>query len=203
MISHEPAYLFRFRFGKAPYFVEFSVNMQGMKRFFTVELAPDMPHSVYYFLNMVEDKLWDNTVFAHKWTHILQSVPIGPGGRNKRESMRSTLAYPEYSENFKHDKYTLGFAGRPGGPDFYINLIDNEDSHGPGRQAHSKVLNDADPCFAKVVIGTEVIDELGRISVEANSKQKDQNDAVVFSTIEYVKRIKLKVPSRLLHNTEK
>jgi hypothetical protein len=31
--------------------------------------------------------------------------------------------FQEYSEKFPHVKYTLGYAGRPGGPDFYISTL--------------------------------------------------------------------------------
>lgn len=178
------------RFGPGPYHLEFSLNVQGQKRYFTIETAPNdkMPHSVYYFMDMVDNRLWDDTVFGHRWPHIIQSAPITSGGLNKRHTMEKTLVFPEYSPDYQHYKYSVGFAGRPGGPDFYINLMDNLESHGPGKQLHSKVLNDADPCFARVIIGQEVIDEMKMISDEfADSYIED--DQIIFSSIETVRRI--------------
>lgn len=201
LLSNLHPFLKRFalvnRFGEPPYHVEFTILLNGAKRFFTVEAASSMPHSSYYFLDMVDSGLWDMTVFAHRWNHVVQSAPIGPGGRSKRESMKSTLAFPEYDEKYKHEIYTLGFAGRPGGPEFYINLEDNSKLHGPGMQEHSSVLDDADPCFAKVVIGTQVIDQMKKLSLETVAKNTlngndHEKEAFVFTTIESAKRIKLK-----------
>ena len=43
-----------------------------------------------------------------------------------------SLAFQEYSAEYPHRPFTVGIAGRPGGPDFYINLLDNVKNHGPG-----------------------------------------------------------------------
>ena len=44
------------------------------------------------------------------------------------------LAFQEYHDDYPHHPLTLGYAGRPGGPAFYINLIDNRQNHGPASQ---------------------------------------------------------------------
>jgi hypothetical protein len=67
------------------------------------------------------------------------------------------LAFPEYSDEFPHVPWTVGFAGRPGGPDFYINKVDNTASHGPGGQYQHDLDEYADPCFAKVVDGFDTL----------------------------------------------
>ena len=38
------------------------------------------------------------------------------------ESGLTSVSFQEYSVDFPHVKYTLGFAGRPGGPDFYVSV---------------------------------------------------------------------------------
>mmetsp|Transcript_10716 Transcript_10716/g.16894 ORF Transcript_10716/g.16894 Transcript_10716/m.16894 type:complete len:89 (-) Transcript_10716:149-415(-) len=53
---------------------------------------------------------------------------------------------------------SLPFPGRPGGPDFYVNLQDNLKAHGPGGQGGTA----ADPCFARLVAGQEVVDAVHR-----------------------------------------
>ena len=55
-------------------------------------------------------------------------------------------------------QYTLGFTGRPGGPDFYINKMNNTEAHGPGGQHQHHLEEFADPCFAKVIDGFETLD---------------------------------------------
>ena len=178
------------RFGEGPYHVEFEINNKGKTDFFTLETAPNelMPHSVFTFMDMVDRKVWDNSVFIHKWNHIVQAAPITPDGQNRRDEVDGVLSFPEYSEEFKHDQYTVGFSGRPGGPEFYINLTDNDDSHGPGRQDHSTILHDADPCFARIVRGKEAIDRLKHTSLEAINNSDE--DGIAFSSIDSVKMIR-------------
>ena len=54
-------------------------------------------------------------------------------------------------------------AGRPGGPDFYISTVDNTLNHGPGGQGQYTLKNEADPCFAKVVQGVEVVEAIHKL----------------------------------------
>lgn len=65
-----------------------------------------MPHSVYYFMDLIDRQLWDGALFVHNWNHIVQAAPTA----SKRESM-GQLAFPEYSDTYDHGEYTLGFAG--------------------------------------------------------------------------------------------
>jgi hypothetical protein len=65
------------------------------------------------------------------------------------------LAFPDYSDNFPHLPWTLGFTGRPGGPDLYINKVDNKKSHGPGGQYQHVLQEQGDSCFGKITRGKE------------------------------------------------
>lgn len=57
------------------------------------------------------------------------------------------LAYPDYSEKYPHQAWTVGFTGRPGGPDWYINKVDNTEAHGPGGQQQHVLPEQGDACF--------------------------------------------------------
>ena len=85
-----------------------------------------MPHSVHYFLQTVENEMWNNTVVLHTANHVLPIAPLDKYGNNKITEFINSglpeLSFPEYNNNYSHEKYTVGFAGRPGGPDFYINV---------------------------------------------------------------------------------
>jgi hypothetical protein len=73
-------------------------------------------------------------------------------------------------------KYTLGYAGRPGGPDFYVSTRDNTWNHGPGGQVGYEEKSEADPCFAKVVPGYEaVVDRMARSNVQTGSYKRMQH----------------------------
>lgn len=59
-------------------------------------------------------------------------------------------------------QFTLGFTGRPGGPDFYINKMNNTEAHGPGGQHQHHLEEFADPCFAKVIDGFDTLEMVYR-----------------------------------------
>jgi len=126
-----------------------------------------MPHAVYLFLEQVSHGLYDGTAFYINAAHIVQA---GPASRSKfrRYPSLNSVVFQEYAPEMAHKKYTLGYTGRPGGPDFYVNLRDNSREHGPGGQVHhmSDQVADADPCFAKIAKGYEVIERIHRSSVQ-------------------------------------
>ncbi|KAL7531182.1 hypothetical protein ACHAXR_003882 [Thalassiosira sp. AJA248-18] len=147
---------------------------------FTMEMAPLdlMPIAVNLFMQQVHHKLWNGCSFVINAMHILQGGPhrYTEGGKydanldelvSKFENARlDKMPFQEYSDEYPHGQYTVGFAGRPGGPDFYINKIDNHVNHGPGGQSHHDLHEEADPCFAKLVGGMGIIAELNRIPVD-------------------------------------
>eukprot|EP01006_Ploeotia_vitrea_P011115 TRINITY_DN2963_c0_g1_i1.p1 TRINITY_DN2963_c0_g1~~TRINITY_DN2963_c0_g1_i1.p1 ORF type:complete len:325 (-),score=3.91 TRINITY_DN2963_c0_g1_i1:59-1009(-) len=114
-----------------------------------VETAPIklMPHAVFVFMELMSN--WQAGGFHRPAGHVLQALVNGP---NKRG-----LAFQEYSEHYPHVIGTLGFAGRPGGPGFYINTMDNTHNHGPGSQGSQ---TEADSCFAKVISGMDTVNRM-------------------------------------------
>ena len=171
------------RFGPGPHYVQIFItlpHLDGNDRYqsFVVEMASleSMPHAVHLFLEQVAHNLWNRAWFYVNGPHVLQGGPQASGVeleddeeertvalRPFRELQLDTLAFPEYSEDFPHVPYTLGFTGRPGGPDFYINKVNNTDAHGPGGQFQHELDEYADPCFAKVVPRYEqVVDNMIR-----------------------------------------
>lgn len=154
------------KYGPGPHQIRFTVRTnEGRKSgVFIVELAPlDLvPHSIEKFLDMVNSKIWDNTVFySHRTqSHVIAAAPVVYGTFQSKQHQLEALghkgtSFPEYSSKFPHKRLTLGFAGT--GPNFYINAIDNSDHHGPGGQGHHNLPTDADPCFGHVVSGHDVV----------------------------------------------
>jgi hypothetical protein len=132
------------KFGAPPYRVDLTVALPSdltKPRTFRIELAPldYMPHAVHLFLEQVAHGLWNgHTFFYVNGPHVVQCGPQAtvPEGehwtpeeeRHKavaafRELQLETLAFPEYSADYPHLPWTLGFTGRPGGPDWYINKV--------------------------------------------------------------------------------
>lgn len=144
------------RYGPAPYTVEMKVHFPdsmtdpalGNDGTILLTLAPlsDMPYAVYYFLQIVDS--WHGGAFHRNAGHVLQAMANTPV---------TSLAFQEYSANYPHVKYSLGFAGRPGGPEFYISTVDNVQNHGPGSQGSA---SEADTCFARVADGIDVVQRM-------------------------------------------
>jgi hypothetical protein len=132
---------------------------------FEVELAPlaEMPHATHLFLEQVSHGLWSKTgsSFYINQEHVLQAGPITQETRQHFVDYGlDKLAFPEYSNAFPHKQWTIGFAGRPGGPSFYINKINNSQDHGPFGQDHLALYEFADACFAKIVSGFSTIEAI-------------------------------------------
>jgi cyclophilin family peptidyl-prolyl cis-trans isomerase len=134
-----------------------------------MEMAPLdlMPHTVNLFLQQVHRQLWDGTYVTVNARHVIQIGPsyedaIANVGSDEQRSYHhfhaeglDKVSYQEYSPKYPHEQYTIGMAGRPSGPDFYINKMNNTVMHGPGGQMNdSDMHNEADPCFGRMVNGT-------------------------------------------------
>ncbi len=125
-----------------------------------MEMAPLdlMPHSVYTFLEMVSEGLIEGCSFVTNNEHTLKTAPMPHDNSmtTKRKTMQfyekdlESVAFVEYSPEFPHEKYTLGFAG-VGSPSFYINTEDNS------------ALHQDEPCFAKIVSGFETVQRLDEL----------------------------------------
>jgi hypothetical protein len=107
-----------------------------------IELAPIslIPYSVYNFLEIA--RTWKKGAFHRNAGHVLQAIA--------RSDVTQSMPFQEYSRKYPHKKYTVGYAGRPSGPEFYISIQDNTDAHGPGSQQKHN------PYEADCIIGTVI-----------------------------------------------
>lgn len=180
-IRHLQSYLQRMsytsvtrKFGTGPHRVQFTIDMQnrhGKRSIEAIEIetvpSQDMPASIHMFLDTIDaGTIWDNSMFIHHGEDLDHVVPAAPVDFETHQVRRTLLGslgwadlgFPEYNPKYPHDKYTVGFAGK--GPTFYINTVDNSVDHGPGGQDHHLLPEDADPCFGKIVVGQQVVDDL-------------------------------------------
>jgi len=161
------------RFGKGPYKVEIMLDFppsagDGPDKF-VIELASidDMPHSVHTFLEQVHLGLWNGCSFFRNAPHVMQATPRSyykNSGQNMENPFIDSgyyhVSFQEYSPNHPHKANTIGFSGRPGGPDFYINMWDNSKPHGPGGQKHYDLPTEAEPCFGTIVEGLDAVERM-------------------------------------------
>ena len=168
------------RFGEGPYYVEFTLNFPGQteNKYFTVELASldDMPASVLTFLQQVHHKLWDNASFVHNAPHVNMARPASNNIDTMFEHNIQHTPFAEYS--MEHTPYTLGFAGYPAGPEFYINKEDNTQTHGPNNHRED---GHYEPAFATIIIGRDTINDM-------NDLIENENDTITNETHPWWKR---------------
>jgi hypothetical protein len=150
------------RYGpEEPYRVELVLEFQDTIKDFEekgadgtilLEMAPSrlVPHAVFSYLEIARQ--WQGRGFHRIANHVLQVQTLGKFKH---------LAFQEYSPEFPHKKGTVGYAGRPSGPHFYISIMDNSRNHGPGSQQKANPY-EADSCFGKVIRGFD--EEVQRIA---------------------------------------
>lgn len=166
-----------FRYGPGPrYYIELKITFDPESNVYDEQLATSedlntiiletasanlMPHSIFLFLEMVTHGVYNGAPFHRNAVHLVQAGP-GVAATTEKEPSLQNVIYQEFSSEFPHEKYTVGFPGRPGGPDFYINMRDNSHLHGPGGQIHhyGDIVPDADPCFARILKGQSVIERI-------------------------------------------
>ena len=106
----------------------------------------DGPTTLDPFLRLI-DSFVQGGAFHRNAGHVLQVRLKRP---SPPRALPLSLAFQEYHSNYTHKRFTMGFAGRPGGPEFYISTIDNTHNHGPGPRTHV-----ADTCFGRIIGGSE------------------------------------------------
>ena len=135
-----------------------------------IELAPLdlMPHAVNLFLQQIHHGLWDGNELTTNEGHIMTfGYHRAEAHQGFVDKALETVSYQEYSNKYPHVQWTVGYMGRPGGPNFYVNMRDNSVAHGPGGQANNYDLhNEADPCFGKVVDGFDMLNDISAIPVD-------------------------------------
>lgn len=219
--DHNALNIDSYRFGNGPHYVEFTFVLPSdyneTEHHFIVETAPLelMPHAVQLFLEQVAHKLWDNSWFYINGPHVLQAGPMleedetieeDTFEEDRKHALKpfvnaglDTLAYPEYSDLFRHEKWTLGFTGRPGGPDWYINKQNNTIMHGPGGQYHHDIEEQADPCFARVIEGFEMIEQIYK---EATIEEGDDWEYFFWDPVYIVEATIIDKPHHIDASTE-
>lgn len=183
------------KFGPGPYYVVLDLsfdplaNVPGDQHFIAIELASadEMPHSIYTFLEQVSNNLYDGTSFHRNAGHIVQCGPAinflsAPGLdllRRFKDSGFAHVLFPEYSPNYPHNKYTVGFGGTGAVGEWYINIRDNRLLHGPGGQRNRPDPEEADPCFGRVIDGFETVNRLHKSpTVDGLQRSMEHNVAV-------------------------
>ena len=130
------------KYGAGPHVVRlglrFPDSMGGGGGALLFRVATSVPYSALFFLERVLPFAKDDGgtfqqrgTFHRNAPHVLQASLVGTGP--------ARLAFQE--KGFAHDKYTLGYAGRPGGASaIYVNSADNVRNHGGDRKGEPDAI---------------------------------------------------------------
>jgi cyclophilin family peptidyl-prolyl cis-trans isomerase len=151
----------------------------------TVELAPDKaPETVKNFLQYVDDKFYDKTIF-HR---VISGFMIQGGGLDAGLVKKATRppVKNESSNGLSNDRGTIAMA-RTSDPDsataqFFINVVDNKmlDKKGDAPSAAGYCV------FGKVTAGMDVVDKIRAVPTGARSGFNDVPTTTV--VIESIRR---------------
>jgi hypothetical protein len=145
------------KYGPPPYNIEMciefpaSMNEDGELDPYsriTFELAPidKVPYSVFYFLEYMLPSFTGGK-FKRNAPHVLQA-------KLEMNKDIKPLAFQEYSRDYSHKEYTIGFAGRPSSAQhIYISTRDNTRNHGPGSQGSK---TEADGIIGKIIDDNDI-----------------------------------------------
>jgi cyclophilin family peptidyl-prolyl cis-trans isomerase len=152
-----------------------------------IELYPDKaPISVKNFLQYVEDKHYDGTIF-HR---VIADFMIQGGGfeAGLREKKTRDPIKNEGGNGLKNERGTIAMA-RTGVPDsatsqFYINTVDNK---GLDRANADDGVGYA--VFGKVVEGMDVVDEIRRAETSTQNRMKNvPTKDIIIKSVRVVKK---------------
>lgn len=136
---------------------------KGDRSTILLELAPVdyLPHSVFNFLEMIRNGCGEGE--NDRITDVFQHIVVFRCGKWSEK-----LYFQEYVDEYPHRQRTLGWSNRPGGPNFYVSILDNSEAHGRGSQGQPNPY-EADSPIGKVIEGFEEV-VLGRLTYVVNNK---------------------------------
>jgi len=125
-----------------------------------IELRDDMPITTNNFKNLVQQGVYDNTIF-HRVIDgfmIQGGDPTGTGfGDPSIPSIQD-----EFTDNNSNDRGTIAMANtgeaNSGSSQFFINVVDNN------------YLDTKHPVFGEVIEGMDVVDAIAKVATDENDK---------------------------------
>jgi len=125
----------------------------------TIQLRDDMPITTQNFKNLVQQGVYDGTIFHRVIADFMiqGGDPMGTG-----QGDPSIPSIPdEFTTNNKNENGTIAMANagaNTGSSQFFINVVYN--SH----------LDDAHPVFGEVIDGMDVVDAISKVDTDTNNK---------------------------------
>ena len=125
----------------------------------TIELYDDMPITTENFKNLVQQGVYDDTIF-HRVISGFMIQGGDPTGTGYGDPSIPTIP-DEFTDHNRNERGTIAMANagpNTGSSQFFINLVDN--SH----------LDSAHPVFGKVIQGMDVVDNIAGVETDENDR---------------------------------
>ena len=126
-----------------------------------IKLYDNMPITAGNFKNLVEQNVYDDTIF-HRVIDGFMIQGGDPTGTGLGDP--SIPAIPdEFADHNRNDRGTVAMANKgpnTGSSQFFINLVDNS----------ARGLDTKHPVFGKVIEGMDVVDAIGKVETDANDR---------------------------------
>jgi len=124
-----------------------------------IELYDDMPITTGNFKNLVEQGVYDGTIF-HRVIDDFMIQGGDPTGTGRGDPSIPAIQ-DEFTDHNRNDRGTIAMANagpNTGSSQFFINLVDNND------------LDTKHPVFGKVIEGMDVVDRIGKVETDASDR---------------------------------
>jgi peptidylprolyl isomerase len=136
-----------------------------------IELRDDMPITTTNFKKLVQQGIYDNTIF-HRVIDGFMIQGGDPTGTGYGDQSIPNIQ-DEFTDNNKNERGTIAMANKgadypnSGNSQFFINLVDNN------------YLDSLHPVFGKVIEGMDVVDAIAKVATGDNDKPVE--DVVLFT----------------------
>lgn len=125
----------------------------------TIELYDDMPVTTGNFKRLVQQGIYDDTIF-HRVIDGFMIQGGDPTGTGYGDPSIPSIQ-DEFTDHNRNDRGTVAMANagpNTGSSQFFINLVDN--SH----------LDSKHPVFGRVTAGMDVVDAIGKVATDSSDK---------------------------------
>ena len=124
-----------------------------------IQLYDDMPITTGNFKNLVQEGVYDDTIF-HRVIHGFMIQGGDPTGTGYGDPAIPTIP-DEFTDHNRNDRGTIAMANagpNTGSSQFFINLVDNN------------YLDSKHPVFGKVIAGMDVVDNIAKVETDENDR---------------------------------
>ena len=124
-----------------------------------IELYDDMPITTGNFKKLVQQSVYDDTIF-HRVINDFMIQGGDPTGTGYGDPAIPTIP-DEFTDHNRNDRGTIAMANagpNTGSSQFFINLVDNNR------------LDSKHPVFGKVIEGMDVVDNIAKVDTDENDR---------------------------------